>query len=59
MKARSRIYMIIALSIGIIFLIIAIVQNQIVEFANITNFGETEVKDFLDAYVVGFPKPWE
>ena len=59
MNARSRIYIIIALSIGIIFLIIAIVQNQMDVLSNIKNFTESELQDFLDGYVNGFPKPWE
>ncbi|MHA1114679.1 MAG: hypothetical protein K9W45_10170 [Candidatus Heimdallarchaeum aukensis] len=59
MNTRNRIYVIITLSIAILFLIIAIVQSQIDSFSAITKMTEEEVKNFLSGYLAGFPKPWE
>lgn len=58
MNARARIFLIFFISIGIIFLIIAIVQHQTLYYESITHFTQDKMKDFLDAYVSGFPKPW-
>ena len=57
MNARNRIYLIFFLAIGIIFLIIAIVQGQIVRYTEISSFTDFLIKDFLSAYVTGFPNP--
>jgi len=57
MNARNRIYLIFFLAIGIIFLIIAIVQGQIVRYTEISSFTDFFIKDFLSAYVTGFPNP--
>lgn len=58
MNTRARIYMIFFLSIGIIFLLIAIVHQQATFYETINTFTETQVKDFLNTYVAGFPRPW-
>ena len=58
MNARARIFLIFFISIGIIFLIIAIVQHQSWFYEQITLFTEDNMKSFLDTYVSGFPKPW-
>jgi hypothetical protein len=57
MNARNRIYLIFFLAIGIIFLIIAIVQSQILWYEQISSFTDFVIKDFLGAYVSGFPNP--
>ncbi len=57
MNTRARIYLIFFLSIGLIFLLIAIVQ-QATLYDTINTFTETQVKDFLNTYVAGFPRPW-
>jgi len=58
MNTRARIYLIFFLSIGIIFLLIAIVHQQVSLYETISTFTETQVKDFLNTYVAGFPRPW-
>ena len=58
MNTRARIYLIFFLSIGIIFLLIAIVHQQADLYETISTFTETQVKDFLNTYVAGFPRPW-
>ncbi|MCG3226377.1 MAG: hypothetical protein H7645_05600 [Candidatus Heimdallarchaeota archaeon] len=58
MNTRARIYLIFFLSIGIIFLLIAIVHQQVNLYETINTFTETQVKDFLNTYVAGFPRPW-
>ena len=45
------------MSIGIIFLLIAIVQSQILHYEAISSFVEANVIDFLDTYTTGFPRP--
>jgi len=45
------------LSIGLIFLLIAIVQNQIDHYAAIQTFTQANIIDFLDTYTTGFPRP--
>ncbi|MCG3223499.1 MAG: hypothetical protein H7647_03465 [Candidatus Heimdallarchaeota archaeon] len=57
MNTRSRIYVIFFLSIGLIFLLIAIVQNQIDHYAAIQTFTQANIIDFLDTYTTGFPRP--
>ncbi|MHA1304646.1 MAG: hypothetical protein ACTSQE_02870 [Candidatus Heimdallarchaeaceae archaeon] len=59
MNTRNRIYATITISIAIIFLIIGLVQSQIDLFAEIKNFTEEQVKNFLAGYTAGFPKPWK
>ncbi|MHA1200496.1 MAG: hypothetical protein ACTSQF_14335 [Candidatus Heimdallarchaeaceae archaeon] len=58
MNARARIFLIFFMSIGIIFLIIAIVQHQAWFYEQISLFSEGNMKSFLDAYISGIPKPW-
>ncbi len=58
MNARARIFLIFFISIGIIFLIIAIVQYQSLIYDHISHFTEIELKSFLDTYISGIPKPW-
>ncbi|MCE7741981.1 MAG: hypothetical protein GOP50_05940 [Candidatus Heimdallarchaeota archaeon] len=58
MNARARIFLIFFMSIGIIFLIIAIVQHQALYYDSFSLFSEAKLKDFLDVYVSGIPKPW-
>ncbi|MCG3215555.1 MAG: hypothetical protein KAS63_02480 [Candidatus Heimdallarchaeota archaeon] len=59
MNTRHRIYLIFFLSIGIIFLIIALVQNQhIAGYDIFSNFTSEQVQDFLNTYTTGFPRPW-
>jgi len=59
MSARSRINLLFFLSIGIIFLIIAIVvPEQMGMYELISDFNDELVKDFLSAYLNGFPHPW-
>ncbi len=58
MKARDRLYLVISLSIGILFLILAIVQNQFDVLGEIAEFTEEEIKQFIDVYIHGFPHPW-
>ncbi len=59
MSARSRINLLFFLSIGIIFLIIAIVvPEQMGMYELISDFNDKSVKDFLSAYLNGFPHPW-
>lgn len=58
MNARARIFLIFFISIGIIFLIIAIVQAQFSDYAKISLFTENDMKSFLEAYLSGIPKPW-
>ncbi len=58
MNTRNRIYVIITLSVAIIFLIIGIVQSQMDLFSHIREFTEEEVKNFLSGYIFGFPNPW-
>ena len=57
MNARNRIYVIFFLAIGIIFLIIAIVQGQILRYEAISSFTDFVMRDFLSTYVTGFPNP--
>jgi len=58
MNARARIFLIFFISIGIIFLIIAIVQHQAWYYDQLPLFSEGNMKDFLEAYISGIPKPW-
>lgn len=59
MSARSRINLLFFLSIGVIFLIIAIVvPEQMGMYKLISDFNDELVKDFLKAYLNGFPHPW-
>ncbi|MHA1406920.1 MAG: hypothetical protein ACTSSG_06020 [Candidatus Heimdallarchaeaceae archaeon] len=56
MNTRHRIYLVFFLALGIIFLLIAIVHQQLDHYL-LRNFTENQVKDILDTYTTGFPRP--
>ncbi|MHA1853979.1 MAG: hypothetical protein ACTSUF_10805 [Candidatus Heimdallarchaeaceae archaeon] len=60
MNTRYRIYLIFFLSIGIVFLLIGIVKGiEQHHLQDLLSFTNEQVRDFLNAYYHGFPKPWE